>query len=261
MQGQEGALSMAMMSSRAGGARYVELWGLHPGGATCSVRWRGAVARQFVEGDGGVKTRHTMRRDVRPDAPRTGAADDGGRGRRSTLSLAESKRRLRLAKTGRRVIGIVKNRAGGLVATVRQYLQSGLDRFPAFWRLAPVVLGQGEALFCGLDLPALGFSVTEHKAYCALRRTLCWRKDRRAPAGRIPDRACLPRFCVKLAEVSKRSLPCALIVCALLFSAHRFRPPTGDEPIAVPEAHASTRRVSSSPLQGRSLECAAPRGG
>ena len=28
----------------------------------------------------------------------------------------------------------------------------------------PVVLGQGEALFTDLDLPALGFSVTEHAA-------------------------------------------------------------------------------------------------
>src|SRR5882762_3527935 len=30
--------------------------------------------------------------------------------------------------------------------------------------LAPVALGQGEALLTGLDLPALGFSVTEHEA-------------------------------------------------------------------------------------------------
>jgi hypothetical protein len=30
--------------------------------------------------------------------------------------------------------------------------------------LAPVVLGQGESLFTDLDLPALGFSVSGHKA-------------------------------------------------------------------------------------------------
>jgi len=30
--------------------------------------------------------------------------------------------------------------------------------------LSPVVLGQGEALFTGLDLRALGFTVTQHKA-------------------------------------------------------------------------------------------------
>jgi len=29
--------------------------------------------------------------------------------------------------------------------------------------MSPVVLGQGEALFAGLDLPALGFQVTEHQ--------------------------------------------------------------------------------------------------
>ena len=29
---------------------------------------------------------------------------------------------------------------------------------------SPVVFGQGEALFAGIDLPALGFSVTEHAA-------------------------------------------------------------------------------------------------
>jgi len=30
--------------------------------------------------------------------------------------------------------------------------------------VSPVVLGRGEALFTGLDLHALGFSVTHHKA-------------------------------------------------------------------------------------------------
>jgi hypothetical protein len=29
---------------------------------------------------------------------------------------------------------------------------------------SPVVLGQGEATFAGIDLPALGFRVTEHQA-------------------------------------------------------------------------------------------------
>ena len=49
---------------------------------------------------------------------------------------------------------------GGGVETVRQYLQAGLvdDMHLA---LAPVVLGQGEALFAGLDLRALGFRVVE----------------------------------------------------------------------------------------------------
>lgn len=52
---------------------------------------------------------------------------------------------------------------GGGVSTVRQYLQAGaIDEMHL--AIAPVVLGQGEALFAGLDLPALGFSVTEHAA-------------------------------------------------------------------------------------------------
>lgn len=52
---------------------------------------------------------------------------------------------------------------GGGVSTVRQYLQAGLIDSLHF-ALAPVVLGQGEALFTGINLPALGFSVTERKA-------------------------------------------------------------------------------------------------
>ena len=48
---------------------------------------------------------------------------------------------------------------GGGVSTVRQFLQAGLID-SLHLALAPVVLGKGEALFAGLDLPALGFSVT-----------------------------------------------------------------------------------------------------
>jgi dihydrofolate reductase len=49
---------------------------------------------------------------------------------------------------------------GGGVATVRQYLQAGLiDELHL--ALSPVVLGGGEALFAGLDLPALGYRVTQ----------------------------------------------------------------------------------------------------
>ena len=52
---------------------------------------------------------------------------------------------------------------GGGVSTVRQYLQAGLIDSLHLVQ-APVALGQGEALLSGIDLPALGFSVTEHKA-------------------------------------------------------------------------------------------------
>ena len=52
---------------------------------------------------------------------------------------------------------------GGGVSTVRQYLQAGLvDEIHL--AISPVVLGRGEALFAGIDLPALGFSVTETAA-------------------------------------------------------------------------------------------------
>jgi dihydrofolate reductase len=54
-------------------------------------------------------------------------------------------------------------RLGGGVATVRQYLQAGLiDELHLAVR--PVLLGQGEALFQGLDLPALGYACTRQVA-------------------------------------------------------------------------------------------------
>jgi dihydrofolate reductase len=52
---------------------------------------------------------------------------------------------------------------GGGVDTVRQYLGAGLIDELHF-ALSPVVLGQGEAMFAGIDLPALGYRVTEHQA-------------------------------------------------------------------------------------------------
>jgi dihydrofolate reductase len=67
---------------------------------------------------------------------------------------------LRLAK---QAAGDKDVKIGGGVSTVRQYLQAGLIDSLHF-ALAPVALGQGEALFTGIDLPALGFSVTEHEA-------------------------------------------------------------------------------------------------
>ena len=51
---------------------------------------------------------------------------------------------------------------GGGVSTVRQYLRAGLID-SLHLAVGPVVLGRGEALFAGFDLPALGFSVTERK--------------------------------------------------------------------------------------------------
>jgi len=67
---------------------------------------------------------------------------------------------LRLAKHEARDKDV---KIGGGVSTVRQYLKAGLIDSLHF-ALAPVALGQGEALLTGIDLPAVGFSVTEHEA-------------------------------------------------------------------------------------------------
>ena len=61
---------------------------------------------------------------------------------------------------------------GGGVSTVRQYLQAGLIDSIHF-AVAPVALGEGEALLPGLDLHAMGFTVTEHVATeCAMHVVL-----------------------------------------------------------------------------------------
>ena len=52
---------------------------------------------------------------------------------------------------------------GGGVSTVRQYLNAGLIDEMHF-AISPVVLGRGEAMFTGMDLPALGFRVSEKAA-------------------------------------------------------------------------------------------------
>jgi dihydrofolate reductase len=52
-------------------------------------------------------------------------------------------------------------RVGGGVATIRQYLTARLiDEMHL--AVAPVLLGGGEPLLAGIDLPALGYDVTEH---------------------------------------------------------------------------------------------------
>lgn len=52
-------------------------------------------------------------------------------------------------------------RIGGGVSTVRQYLQAGLvDEIHLV--VSPTLLGSGEALLAGIDLPQLGFRCTRH---------------------------------------------------------------------------------------------------
>jgi dihydrofolate reductase len=65
-------------------------------------------------------------------------------------------------------------RVGGGAHTLRQYLRAQLiDEMHL--ALSPVLLGQGEALFAGLDLPALGYARTqwaagEHATHLVLTR-------------------------------------------------------------------------------------------
>jgi dihydrofolate reductase len=72
-----------------------------------------------------------------------------------TGGIHEALERARKAAGGKDV------RLGGGVATIQQYLRARLidELHLAF---APVLLGSGEALFAGIDLPALGYDVTEH---------------------------------------------------------------------------------------------------
>src|SRR6476620_4936802 len=52
-------------------------------------------------------------------------------------------------------------RIGGGSATIRQYLKAGLiDEMHL--AISPILLGQGEPLFEGINLPALGYRVKEH---------------------------------------------------------------------------------------------------
>ncbi len=54
-------------------------------------------------------------------------------------------------------------RVGGGVSTIRQYLEAKLiDELHL--AIAPALLGKGENLFAGLNLPALGYQSTQHKA-------------------------------------------------------------------------------------------------
>ena len=54
-------------------------------------------------------------------------------------------------------------RLGGGVATIRQYLQAGLiDEMHI--AISPVLLGEGENLFAGIDAKKLGYRCTEQVA-------------------------------------------------------------------------------------------------
>jgi dihydrofolate reductase len=72
-----------------------------------------------------------------------------------TDGAAAALARAREAANGRDV------RVGGGAATIRQYLQAAaIDEMHV--AISPVLLGAGEALFAGLDLPKLGYERTAH---------------------------------------------------------------------------------------------------
>ena len=75
-------------------------------------------------------------------------------------------------------------RLGGGVSTLRQYLQAGLvDQMHV--AVSPVLLGSGEALFSGLDLPRLGFEVVEHVAGEAATHLTLARTSGKAQIGGV----------------------------------------------------------------------------
>lgn len=72
-----------------------------------------------------------------------------------TDGIEAALKRAREAANGRDI------RVGGGVATIRDYLRAGhIDEMHV--AIAPRLLGSGEHLFAGIDLPKLGYRCTEH---------------------------------------------------------------------------------------------------
>lgn len=73
------------------------------------------------------------------------------------------------------VAGGLDVRVGGGAGTIRQYLAARLmDQMHI--AIVPALLGSGEPLLAGLDLPALGYAVAEHVSspaatHVVIRRT------------------------------------------------------------------------------------------
>jgi dihydrofolate reductase len=67
-------------------------------------------------------------------------------------------------------------RLGGGVATVREYLKArSVDEMHI--AVSPVLLGKGENLFAGIDLPALGYALTERVSTPAATHLIIARKS------------------------------------------------------------------------------------
>jgi dihydrofolate reductase len=67
-------------------------------------------------------------------------------------------------------------RLGGGVATIREYLYARLvDELHI--AIAPVLLGSGESLFANIDLPRLGYKVTQNVATAKATHIMLTRKN------------------------------------------------------------------------------------
>ena len=83
-------------------------------------------------------------------------------------------------KRAKEAAGSKDIRIGGGVQTVRQYLRARLvDEMHL--AISPILLGSGEHLLAGLDLPALGYQVTEHASSQAATHFVLKRDVETAP--------------------------------------------------------------------------------
>lgn len=93
-----------------------------------------------------------------------------------TGGMEDALRRAREAAGGKDV------RIGGGVETIRQYLRAGLvDQMHL--AISPVLLGSGEHLLSGLDLPVLGYRVSEHKTSPAAMHVVVEKASPRSTKG------------------------------------------------------------------------------
>jgi dihydrofolate reductase len=116
------------------------------------------MARRPLEGLVGREPAFSYRR-LRTDPACSGVARDGDGTvfHFVTDGIHPALARAKAAAKGKGV------RLGGGVATIRAYLQAGLiDEMHL--AVSPVVLGAGEHLFGGINLPMLGFVRTEYVA-------------------------------------------------------------------------------------------------
>ena len=80
-------------------------------------------------------------------------------------------------------------RIGGGVETVREYLKAGLvDEMHL--AIAPALLGKGEPLFSGMDLPKMGFRCTEYVPSAKVMHVVLTRSQSRSQASKSRRQNC-----------------------------------------------------------------------